>query len=200
MGQPKLALGFAKAESEFAFSTGELFDGGTPGSAKGWTPTMRRNNLWVQKGQSLIAKKREKAEAQREAALAAGLPALPLKKKRKSKNALPTLNFGVVKAAPKLPAEEREARALTLVVTVVSSLKVVQQHVQTPKLHQLSSKFQDIANPLNDCTVNNTPSLPLSSTEDEFLSGLCLESECSLSTERLGKKEKNLDRWCPVMV
>ncbi|KAK6046100.1 hypothetical protein COOONC_16395, partial [Cooperia oncophora] len=104
------------------------------GSAKGWTPTMRRNNLWVQKGQSLIAKacrcrcglgitkmdklaaddrsKREKAEAQREAALAAGLPALPPKKKRKSKNALPTLNFGVVKAAPKPPAEEREARAL----------------------------------------------------------------------------------------
>ncbi|VDO38873.1 unnamed protein product [Haemonchus placei] len=105
------------------------------GSAKGWTPTMRRNNLWVQKGQSLIAKacrcrcglgitkldklaaddrlKREKAEAQREAALAAGLPAPPLKKKRKSKNALPTLNFGVVKAAPKPLVEERESRTLS---------------------------------------------------------------------------------------
>ncbi|XGW02157.1 hypothetical protein V3C99_014309 [Haemonchus contortus] len=104
------------------------------GSAKGWTPTMRRNNLWVQKGQSLIAKacrcrcglgitkldklaaddrlKREKAEAQREAALA-GLPAPPLKKKRKSKNALPTLNFGVVKAAPKPLVEERESRTLS---------------------------------------------------------------------------------------
>ncbi|KAK5978609.1 hypothetical protein GCK32_013628 [Trichostrongylus colubriformis] len=96
---------------------------------------MRRNNLWVQKGQSLIAKacrcrcglgitkmdklaaddrlKREKAEARREAAAAAGLPASSLKKKRKSKNSLPTLNFGIVKAAPKPLAEEREARALS---------------------------------------------------------------------------------------
>ncbi|PIO70029.1 hypothetical protein TELCIR_08128, partial [Teladorsagia circumcincta] len=59
---------------------------------------------------------------------------------------------------------------------------------------------KDIANPLNDCTVNNTPSLPLSSVEDEFLSGLCLESDCSLSTERLGKKGKWQILWHHVFL
>lgn len=109
------------------------------GSARGWTEAQRRANLWDKKGQSLIAKvcrcrcgfgltrmdeiaaydrlkrkNREEAEAQREAALAAGLPTPPTKRKHRTKNALPKLNFGVVKVAPRQPhVEERETRSVT---------------------------------------------------------------------------------------
>lgn len=59
-------------------------------------------------------KNREEAEAQREAALAAGLPTPPTKRKHRTKNALPKLNFGVVKVAPRQPhVEERETRSVT---------------------------------------------------------------------------------------
>ncbi|EYC43543.1 hypothetical protein Y032_0490g2382 [Ancylostoma ceylanicum] len=108
------------------------------GSARGWTDAQRRANLWDKKGQSLIAKvcrcrcglgmtrmdelaaydrlkrkAREQAEAQREAAIAAGLRTPPQKKKHKNKNTLPKLNFGVVKIPPKPHVEEREPRAVS---------------------------------------------------------------------------------------
>ncbi|KAK6755997.1 hypothetical protein RB195_014408 [Necator americanus] len=108
------------------------------GSARGWTDAQRRANLWDKKGQSLIAKvcrcrcglgmtkmdelaaydrlkrkAREEAEAQREAALAAGLRTPPHKKKHRNKNALPKLNFGLVKVPSKPHQEEREPRGLT---------------------------------------------------------------------------------------
>ncbi|CAJ0590000.1 unnamed protein product [Cylicocyclus nassatus] len=95
------------------------------GSARGWTDAQRRANLWEKKGQSLVAKVcrcrcglgmtrldrlaaddrskrkvREVEQAQREAALAAGLRTLPQKKKHRARNALPKLNFGGLMKAP----------------------------------------------------------------------------------------------------
>ncbi|KAK6038346.1 hypothetical protein COOONC_24149 [Cooperia oncophora] len=46
---------------------------------------------------------------------------------------------------------------------------------------------KDITNPLKDCPVTTTASLPLSSAEDELLSGLCLDSNCRISAEPMGK-------------
>ncbi|KHJ89656.1 hypothetical protein OESDEN_10514, partial [Oesophagostomum dentatum] len=109
------------------------------GSARGWTDAQRRANLWEKKGQSLVAKvcrcrcglgmtkldrlaaddrlkrkAREEAEAQREAALAAGLRAPPQKKKHRNRNGLPKLNFGGPARPPPPPpkayTEERETR------------------------------------------------------------------------------------------
>ena len=58
-------------------------------------------------------KAREEAEAQREAALAAGLRTPPHKKKHKNRNGLPKLNFGgpaKPPPPPKMFMEERESR------------------------------------------------------------------------------------------
>ncbi|VDM65668.1 unnamed protein product, partial [Strongylus vulgaris] len=60
-------------------------------------------------------KAREEAEAQREAALNAGLRTPPQKKKHRTKNGLPKLNFGGPSRAPpstKVYMEERDSRLL----------------------------------------------------------------------------------------
>ncbi|KAE9413360.1 hypothetical protein Angca_004578, partial [Angiostrongylus cantonensis] len=107
------------------------------GSARGWTDAQRRANLWDKKGQALIAKlcrcrcgfgltrmdelaaynrlKRkahEEEEARREAAMANGRPTPTLKKKHRTKNYLPKLNFGSTKFSHSVVADEREPRPM----------------------------------------------------------------------------------------
>lgn len=99
------------------------------GSARGWTDSQRRANLWEKKGQSLVAKvcrcrcglgttRRDemafyKQEQQRRHAeeVAAGV-ATGAKKKAGKTKALPKLNFGLIRGTPAAHAEERESRIL----------------------------------------------------------------------------------------